>query len=174
MESGPPHTHSLADRASGADRYLGLGFALAGIMLIAGWSLPIMTISKLVFFAERLSILDAIAVLWREDQVFLCIVVAVFSIVFPAFKIGAALWLWYAADAQSDSLRRALDRLEVLSRWSMLDVFLAALTIVAIQVSLIGEVTTHAGLYVFTTAVVLSMLGVRRLIVLARRGARGD
>jgi paraquat-inducible protein A len=165
-----PHPCSLAACASGADRLLGPGFAIAGLMLIAGWSLPIMTISKLVFFAERLSILDAIAVLWREDQVFLGIVVAVFSIVFPAFKIGAALWLWYAADANSDGLHRALDRLEVLSRWSMLDVFLAALTIVAIQVSLIGEVTTHLGLYVFTAAVVMSMLCVRRLIVLARRG----
>jgi paraquat-inducible protein A len=169
-----PHPRSLAARATGADRLLGPGFALAGLMLIAGWSLPIMTISKLVFFAERLSILDAIAVLWREDQIFLSTVVAIFSIVFPALKIGAALWLWYAVDAENHGLHRALDRLEALSRWSMLDVFLAALTIVAIQVSLIGEVTTHLGLYVFTAAVVLSMLGVRRLIVLARRDAHND
>ncbi len=169
-----PHPRSLAASASGADRLLGPGFAVIGLMLIAGWSLPIMTISKLVFFAERLSILDAIAVLWREDQVFLCLVVALFSIVFPALKIAAALWLWYAVDARAEGLHRALDRLEVLSRWSMLDVFLAALTIVAIQVSLIGEVTTHTGLYVFTAAVVMSMLGVRRLTVLARRAALND
>lgn len=169
MIPGLPHPRSLAARASGADRLLGPGFALAGLMLLAGWSLPIMTIRKLVFFAERLSILDAVAVLWHEDQVFLCLVVAIFSIVFPALKIGAALWLWYAVDAGHRGLHPALERLEALSRWSMLDVFLAALTIVAIQVSLIGEVTTHLGLYIFTTAVVLSMLGVRRLIVLARR-----
>ncbi len=51
----------------------------------------------------------------------------------------------------------------------MLDVFVVALTIVAIQVSLVSDVTAHAGLYVFTAAVVLSMAGLRRLIVLARR-----
>ncbi len=174
MISGLPHPHSLAARASGADRLLGPGFALAGLMLIAGWSLPVMTVSKLLFFTERLSILDAVAVLWREDQVFLGIVVAIFSIVFPALKIGAALWLWYAVDATNNGLHRALDRLEMLSRWSMLDVFLAALTIVAIQVSIISGVTTHAGLYVFTTAVVMPMLGARRLIVLARRPAGRD
>jgi paraquat-inducible protein A len=47
----------------------------------------------------------------------------------------------------------------------------AALTIVAIQISIVSDVTTHAGLYVFTAAVVLSMAGVRRLVVLARRAA---
>ena len=169
-----PHPRSLAARATGADRLLGPGLAVVGLMLIAAWTLPLMTISKLVFFAERISILDVIAVLWRESQVMLCVVVAVFSVLFPAIKLISALWLWYAVDARRDALRRALDRLEALGRWSMLDVFLAALTIAAIQVSLIGQVSTHAGLYVFTGAVVLSMLGVRRLVVLARRAALGD
>ena len=169
MSPRPPHIRSLAAVAKGPDRLLGPGFVLAGVLLVLGWTLPIMTISKLVFFAERISILDGIAVLWREDQMFLCLVVALFSIVFPALKMLAALWLWYAVDLESDILHTSLDRLELLGRWSMLDVFLVALTVVAIQVSLIGEVTTHAGLYVFTAAVVLSMFGVRRLIVLARK-----
>ena len=69
----------------------------------------------------------------------------------------------------SATLAKSLDRLEIFGRWSMLDVFLVALMVIAIQVSLIGEVTTHTGLYVFTAAVVLSMLGVRRMLVLARR-----
>jgi paraquat-inducible protein A len=156
-------------RAQGLDRLLGPGIAVAGIMLVFGWTLPIMTISKLVFFAERISILDGIVVLWREEQVFLCLVVALFSILFPALKLSAALWLWYGVDAGNSTLAVSLDRLEIFGRWSMLDVFLVALMVIAIQVSLIGEVTTHAGLYVFTAAVVLSMLGVRRMLVLARR-----
>ena len=168
-----PHPRSLAAAARGFDRYLGPGFVLAGVLLVFGWTLPIMTISKLVFFAERISILAGVAVLWREGHVVLCLVVAVFSIVFPALKLLAALWLWYAVDARGATLGPALERLEVLGRWSMLDVFLVALTIVAIQVSLISEVSTHAGLYVFTAAVVLSMLGVRRLIVLARAQSAG-
>ncbi len=172
MASGLPHPNSLAARATGADRLLGPGMAVLGLMLIAGWTLPLMTISRLVFFAERISILDVIAVLWREEQIMLCVVVAVFSVLFPALKLITALWLWYGADARSAALHTKLDRLEVLGRWSMLDVFLAALTIAAIQVSLIGQVSTHLGLYVFTAAVVLSMLGVRRLIVLARRDRR--
>lgn len=171
MPADLPHPRSLAAAAQGLDRLLGPGLVLAGVLLVLGWTLPIMTISKLVFFAERISILDGIAVLWRESQYFLCVVVTLFSIVFPTLKLAAALWLWYGVDATSAFLHRALDRLELFGRWSMLDVFLVALTIIAIQVSLIGEVGTHAGLYVFTAAVLLSMLGVRRLIVLARGAA---
>ncbi|MFQ5775914.1 MAG: paraquat-inducible protein A [Kiloniellaceae bacterium] len=169
---GPPrHPRSLAAAASGADRFLGPYFVIVGLLLVAGWTLPIMTVRRLVFFAERLSILEGAAVLWRSGDYVLFAVVVVFSVVFPALKTLLALWLWYGVDARGARLRRSLDWLEVLGRWSMLDVFLVALTIAAVQVSLVSDVTSHAGLYVFTAAVVLSMLGVRRLIVLARRTA---
>ena len=163
------HPRSLAATARGADRLLGPALAGIGIMLIAGWTLPIMTIHTLVFLDERLSIVDGALVLWEADEVFLCAVVVAFSIVFPTVKILGALWLWYGVDAGTANLGRALEWLEVLGRWSMLDVFLVALSVAALQVSLISDVTTHPGLYVFTAAVVLSMMTVRRLITLARR-----
>lgn len=167
------HPHALAATARGADRWLGVYFAGVGILLVAGWTLPIMTVRRLMIFAERVSILEGAGVLWQEGQYVLCAVVVVFSVVFPALKTLVALWLWYAADARGPRLGRALDWLEALGRWSMLDVFLVALVIAAFQISLVGEVATHAGLYVFTAAVVLSMLGVRRLVVLARAAAEG-
>ena len=169
----PRHPYSLAAAARGADRLLGLFFVLVGGLLVAGWSLPIMTIQKLFFFAERISILEGTAVLWDEGHYFLFAVILVFSMLFPALKMALALLLWYAADARGARAMKALTWLETLGRWSMLDVFVVALTIVAIQVSLVSDVTAHAGLYVFTAAVVLSMAGLRRLIVLARR-AGGD
>lgn len=165
------HPQSLAAAARGADRLLGPFLLGVGLLLIAGWTLPIMTIRRLVFLAERISILDGVAVLWRSGDYVLFAVVVVFSVVFPALKILTALWLWYGTDLRGAHLHRALDWLEALGRWSMLDVFVVALTIVAIEISLISDVATHAGLYVFTAAVVLSMLGVRRMLVLARRVA---
>jgi paraquat-inducible protein A len=94
-----------------------------------------------------------------------------FSVAFPALKMLVALTLWYGADSRGSDLAGLLGWLETFGRWSMLDVFVVALTIVAIQISIVSDVTTHAGLYVFTAAVVLSMAGVRRLVVLARRVA---
>ena len=165
----PRHPRSLAATARGPDRYLSLVLAGAGALLIAGWTLPIMTIRQLFIVAEQLSILDGIAVLWGRGEVLLFLIVFVFTVAFPAVKTTAALLLWYSADVQGRHVHRSLDWLELLGRWSMLDVFVVALTIVAIEISLISDVTTHAGLYVFTAAVVLSMLAVRRLLVLAKR-----
>ena len=165
------HPHSLASAARGADRWLGLYFMMVTGLLVAGWTLPIMTVHKLVFFAEQISILEGAAKLWDSENYVLGAVVVVFSIVFPSLKMLVALTLWYGADARGPDLAGLLGWLEAFGRWSMLDVFVVALTIVAVEVSIISDVTTHAGLYVFTAAVVLSMAGVRRLVVLARRGA---
>jgi paraquat-inducible protein A len=66
-------------------------------------------------------------------------------------------------------LSRALLRVEAVGRWSMLDVFVVALIVVAVRTSLIDDVSVHAGIYVFTAAIVLSLLVVQRMTVLARR-----
>ena len=165
------HPRSLAATARGPDRLLGLFFLAVSALLVAGWTLPIMTVHKLVFFAEEVSILAAAGQLWDNGNTFLCVVVLAFSVAFPALKMLVALTLWYGADTRGADLAGLLGWLEAFGRWSMLDVFVVALTIVAIQISIVSDVTTHAGLYVFTAAVVLSMAGVRRLVVLARRVA---
>jgi paraquat-inducible protein A len=51
----------------------------------------------------------------------------------------------------------------------MLDVFVVALIVVIVKISLISDVTIHAGLYIFCAAVVLSMLAVWRITRLAHR-----
>ena len=164
---------SLAARARGPDRFLGLVILVAAVLLVAGWTLPMMTVDRLLILTEQVSIFQGCLVLWREGEYFLFAVIALFSIVFPLVKLGVALFLWYRADAASKGLQRSLGWIESLGRWSMLDVFAVALIVVAIQVSIITDVTVHAGIYVFTAAVVLSILAVRRITVLARRAGEG-
>jgi len=167
--TGGMHPRSLAAHAHGWDRLLGPGFALAALLLFAGWVLPIMTIERLFFLEERVSLIEGILELFREDHVFLGLLVGAFSIVFPALKIFIALFLWQSVDAERGNFSRILSWLERLGRWSMLDVFIVALLVIASQVSLISDVATHFGFYVFTAGVVLSLLLVRRLKDLAER-----
>lgn len=54
----------------------------------------------------------------------------------------------------------------------MLDVFVVALVVVVIKLSLISDVSVHVGVYVFAAAVLLSMPAVRRVAVMAGRAAR--
>lgn len=164
-----PPAISLSALATGVDRWLGWGAMLAAILLAAGWVLPIMTIERLLFLSREISILQGVAELWSEGEAFLAAVIGGFSILLPAVKLALALHLWFHAEAGSASLRRALSLLEAAGRWSMLDVFVIALLVVAIRTSLIDDVTVHPGVYVFTAAIVLSLVVVQRMAVLARR-----
>jgi paraquat-inducible protein A len=155
--------------ATGPDRWLGWGAILAAVLLVAGWVLPIMTVERLLFLSREISILQGVAELWSEDEAFLAVVIGAFSVLLPAVKLALALYLWFHAEAGSASLRRALGLLELAGRWSMLDVFVVALLVVSIRTSLIDDVTVHPGVYVFTAAIVLSLVVVQRMAVLARR-----
>ena len=169
-----PPAISLSALATGLDRWLGWGAILAAILLAAGWVLPIMTVERLLFLSREISILQGVAELWSEDEAFLAIVIGAFSILLPAVKLALALYLWFHAEAGSQQLRRALSLLELAGRWSMLDVFVVALLVVAIRTSLIDDVTVHPGVYVFTAAIVLSLVVVQRMAVLARRAIGPD
>ena len=68
-----------------------------------------------------------------------------------------------------EQVRRAW--IETLGKWSMLDVFVVALSVVAIQMSLVSDVEILPGIYLFTAAVALSIVAVGRIASLARRRA---
>ena len=171
LGAAPGASRSLSRRARGLDRFLGLLIMVSGGLLVLGWTLPIMTVETLFFLTEPISILDGCRTLWVEGEYFLFAIIALFSIVFPLLKLGLALNLWLRGDATGARLKRHLGWVEQAGRWSMLDVFVVALTVVAIEVSLISDVALHAGLYVFSAAILLSMIVVRRITALARRAA---
>lgn len=168
----PARAGSLAAAARGGDVLLGPALLVALGLLAAGWTLPLMTVRKLLLFTSELSLLDGCVVLWNDRQyLFLAILVA-FTFAFPTAKIGAALWLFYRA-TPGERMAAALRRLDGLGRWSMLDVFVTALAVVAIQISLVADVSARPGIYVFTGAVALSMLAVWRIERLAHLIAAG-
>ncbi len=160
---------TLAAHATGADRLIGLAILVSTGSLVAGWTLPLMTVKRLVFLSDQVSLMTAVRDLWQADQIFLVTVVVVFSILFPTLKLAVAIHIWYVADAESGALRRLLAWLSELAKWSMLDVFVVALTVVAIQVSLVGNVLVKPGLYFFVAAILLSMVVVRRVAAAAAR-----
>ena len=165
----PSHPNSLSAMAQGLDRQLGLFMVADILLLILGWLMPIMTVERLLFLSERLSILAGVGQLWAHGDYALFAVIVLFSIVFPMVKLILALFLWYLVDANSVSLVRSLRWMEILGRWSMLDVFVIAFIVAAIQVSFIDDVDLHAGIYVFTAAILISMALVQRMTTLARR-----
>lgn len=166
------HPNSLAVRARGIDRLLGPALLATVGLLAAGWTLPLMTVEKLLVLSDRVSLLQGAGELLAGGHYLLFAVVVVFALAFPLGKLLLSLHIWYRVDVTDPRTVRRLDRLDAFGRWSMLDVFVVALAVVALQISLVSEVALNAGLYLFTAAVLLSMLAVRRVLMLARRTLR--
>jgi len=165
---------SLAHRSGTAERWtIGLLIGLSAVLLVLGWLLPIMTVETFIILTERISILESCWQLLENGEIFLFLVIFVFSVVFPLIKLAMALYLWYLADVDRPGFRRSLGWIEVLGKWSMLDVFVVALSVVAIQMSLVSDVEIHPGIYLFTAAVALSIVAVGRVTLLAKRQPQG-
>src|SRR3546814_17274231 len=128
-----------------------------------------MTVRTLLVFYDEVSILTGALRLLESGDVALFLVIVLFTVVLPVGKLAVAwlAWAWLRVD--DARVRRLLGWIAAIGRWSMLDVFVAAMLVVVIKLSLISDVEIHAGLYVFITAVILSMVAVRRLATLAHR-----
>lgn len=161
-----PNTLPLAKTATGADRLIGPAILANGALLIASWLLPFMTVLQFVWLSEEVSLFTGLIELIESGNFVLFLVLAVFCVAFPLAKLGVALALWFMAlGARAEKL---LGWMELLGKWSMLDVFVVALMVVALNLSLVTDVVIHAGLYLFTGAVILSMLLVQRITKLAK------
>jgi len=163
----PPGT--LAADSRGADRFLGLLLLAAAVALLAGWLLPVMTVRTLLVFYDEVSILTGAIRLLESGDYAIFLLILLFTVVLPVGKLVFAWLAWAHLRVEDPRVRRLLRWIEAIGRWSMLDVFVAAMLVVVIKLSLISDVEIHAGLYVFIVAVVLSMIAVRRIAVLAHR-----
>jgi paraquat-inducible protein A len=192
------HEHALARGASGIDRWLGPAVGLAAALLAAAWFLPLMTVQQLWIVADEFSIAESVAILLADGEIGLFLVIFIFTMLFPTAKLVLAWAIWYRVDFGQPNAnggdenggenaagnragntrgraraRRWLGLVDTFGKWSMLDVFVVALTVTAINISLVSEVTVHLGLYVFIASVVLSMATVARITALAHRRAGG-
>ena len=162
-------SYSLAVQARGLDRLLGLALFASAALLTVGWLVPIMTVHRLLFFEDRVSMIQALEVLWERDQFLLFFIMLIFSMLLPLVKILLAFRLWRGADVRGEKFEASLRRAEILGRWSMLDVFLMALAVAAVNLSLIADVHLHWGLYALAGGVILSSIATTRMSVIAAR-----
>lgn len=137
--------------------YVPVGLLAALGLLIAGLMLPVMRIETLIFWEDNYSIVTGAISLWKNDHPVLAVILFAFSVVFPNVKLAGLLMVWFWPLVES-ARARILWWVDVLGRWSMLDVFVVAVTIVLTQSKSFLDADARAGLYVFSGAVVLSML----------------
>ncbi len=143
----------------GGRRFL-LSFAIIGaaVCLALGISLPIIRLTKYVFWSTEHSLLSTVQVLIHDGQMFLGLTVLIFSIVLPILKLLYLLLISTLPTAELVRQHRRLKALEWLGKWSMHDVLVLALTIFFIKAQGLYDAASLAGVYFFTAAVMLMIL----------------
>jgi paraquat-inducible protein A len=132
----------------------------AAVLFVPANLLPVMT-TRTLMRSHGDTILSGVVVLWKAGSPPLAILVFVASIVVPGLKI-LALTLLVVTTHRGSSWRREerthLYRLlELVGRWSMLDVFVMGLLAALVHSTLAGvEINPGAG--AFAAVVVLTML----------------
>ena len=115
--------------------------------------LPLMQTSAFYFFEDHPSILQLTATLFDSSEWLLMIIIMVFAILLPAVKL-----LVLHITAFNGSSARMLHAVAILGRWSMLDVLVVALIIVAVKSSGIASAASQPGLWFFAASALGSAL----------------
>ena len=147
--------------------------AAALAVLVAGLSLPILTVEKTVFWRHwenHYSVFVGIVELAKGGDWLLSLILFFFSMVFPFAKLFSLATLWYRRMSGAERAK-TLHWLGILGRWSMLDVFVVAILIVAAKLRDLTQVQPRPGLYLFGLAIILSMLTTMHVERLAKSKA---
>lgn len=132
----------------------------ATILYIPANLLPIMETSSL-FGAQNDTILSGVVYLWRSGSWDLALVVFIASILVPLAKLLALVLLLLSVQRRSrwqPVQRTRLYRLvELVGRWSMLDVYVVTLLVALVQLDALATIRPGLGIVAFGGVVVLTL-----------------
>jgi paraquat-inducible protein A len=135
----------------------------AAICYVPANVLPVLTTST-AKGTESDTILQGVVLLWSPTGWPLSLIVLFASIMIPSAKILALAYL--VVTVRSGSIRSNRQRIrlyrtvDVIGRWSMVDVFVDAFTAALVQLQPLMSVAPAPGLLFFAAVVVLTMLAV--------------
>ncbi|MDP2121048.1 MAG: paraquat-inducible protein A [Hoeflea sp.] len=125
---------------------LAAALVLAPLFFGLGIILPLVRFETMYVFNQSPSLLGVIAALWTGGDPVLAIVVGLVSVVFPVVKLIAIAAEAVGAGHRSGLAMRVLPHL---SRWSLMDVVLVALVIVAAKTGGIAQAFSQPGLWFY-------------------------
>lgn len=126
-------------------------------VLVAGLFAPVATLDQLFLDPDTYSIIGSIANLLSRGDILLALLIGSFSVLFPIFKYCMLLLLTVNPPRQN-RVKQRLHLLRLLGKWSMLDVFVTAITFGAANLGVLSEIEIHWGIYLYGTGVFVSML----------------
>ncbi|MBV8139414.1 MAG: paraquat-inducible protein A [Deltaproteobacteria bacterium] len=143
----------------------------AAVCYIPANLLPVLTTTTATG-TDSDTILQGVILLWSPTGWPLSLIVLIASIIIPSAKIAVLAYLLITVQRRSVRISEQRIRLfrmvEIIGRWSMVDVFVDTFTAALVQLQPLMSVEPGPGLFFFAMVVVLTMLAVesfdRRLI----------
>lgn len=126
------------------------------IFFIYGVFAPMITLQKFILFENTFSIISGITTLLQDGKIFLFLIITIFSLILPIAKLSI-IFLTLRQNNQVD-LKRYLHLMHQYGKWSMLDVFVVGIMVVVIKIKGMIDVEIHYGFYIFTCAVLMTMI----------------
>ena len=142
--------------------YLRAGSAIVLMLLlamacfVAGIFLPFTSVTKLWLFQNQISVYHGLIILWQAGELFLFLILFVFTICFPFVKLNAMLVLWLYPRVGTEHARNLFHFVSNMGKWSMLDVFVVAILVLTIKSSGVADIRVGDGFFLFFVSVMLT------------------
>ena len=137
---------------------------LAYVLYIPANLLPILE-SRALLTAESNTLMSGILLFWESGSWMIAGLVFIASVVVPMTKLLALTWLLVSVQMKSRAnpyQRTQLYRMvEFIGRWSMLDIYVVALTVTLVQVGTLASIEVGPGALAFGAVVVTTMIATR-------------
>ncbi|PCI40182.1 MAG: paraquat-inducible membrane protein A [Thiotrichales bacterium] len=127
------------------------------VLFYYGVFTPFIEVKKFWIFDNKVSVYSSVLILYNTKNYFLCLVIFVFSLVFPIIKILLIFMIWFFIPAPKMA-STWLNVVGHLGKWSMMDVFVVAIAIVAMKFGAVASVQMHFGVIAFALSVVLTKI----------------
>jgi paraquat-inducible protein A len=145
---------------NGGVRFLLLSLLLVGasVCLAFGLTMPILRLTRFYIWTDVHSLISIVGEMYLRDEIFLAVIIVLFSIVFPVLKLLYLCVLHFGQYIYHGRRIRWLKRAAMLGKWSMLDVLLLALVIFYVKTSTLTDAVSMYGIYMFAASVALTMV----------------
>ena len=137
---------------------------VASLLLLAGFFLPMLTLTKFLIIANSFSVASGLMTLYQQGQWLIFIAIGLFSVVLPLLKLGLLFLLVLHGEVRSPRYAQLLRLMHDYGRWAMLDVMVVAVMIVTVKLGVVAQIEIHPGLYIFGAAVLMIMYITHRVV----------
>ena len=129
-----------------------LGFFITGI------TAPLLTLDKMFFWENTVTVISGIFNLITDGHWVLFLILFIFSLVLPVFKMVLILIVWDCYAVWNRFPGKLFRLMGSVSKWAMLDVFVVAVIVVSVKLKDVAEVHIHYGVYLFMISIFITLI----------------